>query len=576
MGKVVMPKNSALENEILAVLKIYYEEGDWLKNSDYVERLKKIIGDGQYSSSYTKKSQMTSYFGFTTWEDYKNNQSRRRITERGKKFYLAWSKNNSEEMHEQIILSIEENIFGRRNCGCSESDSDIEVPSLVIRAILDLGYITYKEFALLLWNMEHCGKGYTDAIVEVKNSRSNGQFQLSSDANKYTDAKPIMMMIRWGVLQEDGKVGSNTKIIVNPSVMKKYKKRLLNLKIYNVDKYFSNIKDEYSNSLENVNNYNISYNKIVFGAPGTGKSNLIERERKEYFGENYERVTFHPNYTYSQFVGTYKPVQSVDSNGNDSISYEYVPGPFIRILTKALLSKKNNENEPFLLIIEEINRANVASVFGDVFQLLDRKNGESQYDIAPSQDMKVYLKSKLGGELNDYEKIKIPSNMYIWATMNSADQGVFPMDTAFKRRWDFQYIDIDEKDEEIKGIKVLLGEDKHIVEWNILRKAINEMLLRVCNVNEDKLLGPYFISKSILEVGEDNLVKDNDKFINYFKNKVIMYLYEDAAGRQHRNKIFTSNTNAITYSSVCKEFDKVGEKVFGENLNLSKFEEDKK
>lgn len=316
------------------------------------------------------------------------------------------------------------------------------------------------------------------------------------------------------------------------------------------------------------------HNRIIFGAPGTGKSHSLEEDRKD-FGDNYERVTFHANYSYGQFVGTYKPVPTKDSEGKDSITYEYVPGPFMRVLVAAMRSIKEGNPRPYLLIIEEINRANVASVFGEVFQLLDRKSGESEYEIETSQDMRKYLHTELGGEISEYRKIKIPSNMYIWATMNSADQGVFPMDTAFKRRWDFEYIDINDNEKGIEGIKVALGEDKHYVEWNELRKAINNILLNICRVNEDKLLGPYFISKSVLESDKDGFVVDNDKFIKTFKSKVIMYIYEDAAGRQHRNKVFSKCSPTATYSIVCSEFDRIGEGIFGEHMELKQYKTSK-
>ena len=163
-----------------------------------------------------------------------------------------------------------------------------------------------------------------------------------------------------------------------------------------------------------------SRNVIYFGAPGTGKSYNLEKEKDILLKDNkngFERVTFHPDYSYANFVGTYKPRPKKDDDGNktDDITYEYVPGPFMRTLVEAL----KHPCKPFLLIIEEINRSNVAAVFGDVFQLLDRDNNfESEYPIETSEDMRDFLHDELKKEC---KKIKIPSNMFIWATMNSAD-----------------------------------------------------------------------------------------------------------------------------------------------------------
>lgn len=420
---------------------------------------------------------------------------------------------------------------------------------------------------------------------------------------------------------------------------------------------------------ENENNYisfNTGYeslfsrNRILFGAPGTGKSYTINRNRMELLGENnednYERVTFHPDYSYANFVGTYKPVmvdetaevislatekdvlrvltdisksaqekydllyekfkddgltrlplllgvytdesfKTRNADGSDvvgdnsvernhgrairpyvnlskpsykkkDISYEYVPGPFMRIYIKALKNSRTDNIKPFLLIIEEINRANVAAVFGDIFQLLDRgEDFVSEYPIQATEDIKKYLAKELGGNPDDYKKIKIPDNMFIWATMNSADQGVFPMDTAFKRRWDFTYLGIDDNDKELQGKYVYLSDDKsQRVEWNKLRKAINNFLAKE-KINEDKQLGPYFISRSII-VPKDGDEIDRNRFINTFKNKVIMYLFEDAA-KQKRARLFEGcSQNNSRYSEICREFETKGIEIFNRDIQL--------
>lgn len=404
-----------------------------------------------------------------------------------------------------------------------------------------------------------------------------------------------------------------------------------------------------------------SRNRILFGAPGTGKSYMLNNECETLLGEgnedDYERVTFHPDYSYANFVGTYKPVMVDNSyesilsltetevvsvltdetktaqekydllfdkikdeelvtslplllelytdesfktrklDGSESIgdnniernhgkairpyvnlakptskkkdiSYEYVPGPFMRVLVKALKNAMTNTPKPFLLIIEEINRANVAAVFGEVFQLLDRdNNGVSEYKIATTFDMRKYLSEELGVDEFQVESIKIPNNMFIWATMNSADQGVFTLDTAFKRRWDFTYLGIDDNDERLRGKYVLLSENSsQKVEWNKLRKAINNFLSRE-KVNEDKQLGPYFISKDIV-VPEQGDEINRERFISAFKNKVIMYLFEDAA-KQKRSKLFEGcSQNSSRYSQICKEFEQKGVNIFNQDIIL--------
>lgn len=324
-----------------------------------------------------------------------------------------------------------------------------------------------------------------------------------------------------------------------------------------------------------------SHQRIFFGAPGTGKSYNLNREAQKYFGNNYERVTFHPNYMYGNFVGAFKPFPVIlknkdgsikkDEDGNikETITYEYIPGVLIRQLIKAY----KNEDINYLLIVEEINRANVAAVFGDIFQLLDRdSNGESEYEITTSKELQEFLKKELEGvDLSeniknklgdDFSKIFLPSNFYIWATMNSADQGVMPMDTAFRRRWEFTYLGIndasDANKEEFANYRFKINSDE-TVNWDQFRRKLNEKLSLI-NIPEDKLIGPYFISKSILE-GDDL-----DRLTETIKNKVLMYLYEDAA-KAYRPDLF-SEGKFSTYSSVCKNFDENALSLFKGNLDV--------
>lgn len=357
-----------------------------------------------------------------------------------------------------------------------------------------------------------------------------------------------------------------------------YKEVIFNAK--NIGVYFANReclhgikKDKEKNDIvkQNIPDKLIGkYNRIIFGAPGTGKSFRLQSDSL-CFEDMMERVTFHPNYSYAHFVGTYKPVQG---KGGE-IKYEYIPGPFMRIYSKA----KKNPHIKYLLLIEEINRANVAAVFGDVFQLLDRKAGISEYKITTSEDVRNHLLKEWYGEKtwddytseekNECAYMEIPDNMYIWATMNSADQGVFPMDTAFKRRWDFEYLGIDDNAEKIKNYIIPIGNKEHrkYVYWNELRTAINDRLSsEECKVNEDKLLGPFFISKSMLE----NALEKQDDFVKTFESKVLMYLFEDAM-KMSPKKIFEGHSKKnkrMIFSEICKTFEESGIEVFGFNIKV--------
>ena len=236
---------------------------------------------------------------------------------------------------------------------------------------------------------------------------------------------------------------------------------------------------------------------------------------------------------------------------NNTINYSYVPGPFLRVLKDAFNSK--DKDKKFVLVIEEINRANAAAVFGDTFQLLDRnENGESEYRIKPSSEMAAWLKNE--NCQIPKEGLFIPSNMYIWATMNSADQGVFALDTAFKRRWDFEYIGIDNGEEKVNELlfKFKDGEFR----WNNIRKSINRKLIEK-GINEDKQLGPFFVKSS-----------RNSKYIDteQFKSKVLMYLFEDAA-RSCRSFFFGDELK--TYSEICRKLDESGLKAIFTFLNES-------
>lgn len=278
-----------------------------------------------------------------------------------------------------------------------------------------------------------------------------------------------------------------------------------------------------------------------------------EYEEKEV--STMERITFYDGYTYGQFVGAYKPVPHKLNEMN--IVYKYVPGPFMQQLVKAY----KNEEVNYLLIIEEINRAKADKVFGNIFQLLDRnEDGESKYKISISEEQRKYLEE----ELIDNEELLaeilgkglyIPKNLYIWATMNNADQGVYPLDTAFKRRWSFEYIRLNQNEKELNKnykIQIKKGEEEKLVSWNLFRNKLNDFLLEN-GIYEDRLIAPFFIKDE--EVKEEILEEET------FLNKLMMYIFDDVLKHKIsiRKKLFKENI--LSFSKLITSYEE-GEEIF--------------
>lgn len=235
MGKIVIPKHSADIDEMNAVLKIHYDANDWVGSQEYTKKLKAMIGADQYASSYPKKAQVPTYFGFLECKmTPKKRITERRITETGKSMYEAIINDNIAERQRLLMDAIEKVIFGRNNGGCASSDSDIEAPDLAIKCILDTGYCTSHEYAYMIWNLHDNGKKYYQSLPDIIKARNSDGIALQQEASNYADWKPILALIRWGFLKEadDGR----QKVMIHPDVYSHYGDRLENIKVYNIDK----------------------------------------------------------------------------------------------------------------------------------------------------------------------------------------------------------------------------------------------------------------------------------------------------------------------------------------------------
>ena len=322
--------------------------------------------------------------------------------------------------------------------------------------------------------------------------------------------------------------------------IKKAEGGIFDIEIKNVTTPYNDGKEDEIEEISCKNSCLMPLQQIFYGAPGTGKSFKIKRDTKN---QSKIRTTFHPDSDYSTFVGCYKPTMNedvkYDKEGNEKsctkqIEYAFVAQAFLKAYVKAwkfYCSTEDGTAKAQYLIIEEINRGNCAQIFGDLFQLLDRnEDGYSTYPIVADTDIQRYLSKEfekvnipdsLNAIYDDYdgnivEDIKngivlaLPNNLYIWATMNTSDQSLFPIDSAFKRRWDWKYMPIDTKKEnwniEVDGKKY---------SWSDFLETVNEQIFEVTK-SEDKKLGFYFCRAN-------NHVVDAEKFVG----KVIFYLYND-------------------------------------------------
>lgn len=409
--------------------------------------------------------------------------------------------------------------------------------------------IKYKKFALQVTSRERL-KILNGSSLRIEEQQAIQKIEISQESKGYL-VKFITDYSWWGgaktidrgdfyvspILSYAKLVNASQSFVADLCAFLADKYDLVNA-ILNHEKFTS---DKYHR-----NNSDQPLQQIFYGAPGTGKSHTINEETKD---EDVIRTTFHPDTDYSTFVGAYKPTTKEfdlrDLSGHkvvedgeivkeDRIVYEFVSQSFLQAYVSGWKKYANaNEGEPQkqYLVIEEINRGNCAQIFGDLFQLLDRNDqGFSDYPIKADADMKRQLRKAFAGltiaqkdrinalykgkdvvsQVLDGAILLLPNNLYIWATMNTSDQSLFPIDSAFKRRWDWTYMPISnaEKDWTIEA-------DENSYDWWQFLEKINDKIGTTTN-SEDKKLG-YFFCKA----------KDGVISANTFVGKVIFYLWND-------------------------------------------------
>ena len=336
--------------------------------------------------------------------------------------------------------------------------------------------------------------------------RNNGSEYFNdpvANANSTVQTKPLFStlskLIIWGNQPAFDDIDSDQRIILQEDALRNTIVKLERI----ADSFKPAVSLESSSLISPVSNIQTIY----YGCPGTGKSHTVKKIAEGENGEkiikyddgtnNIFRTTFHPDYDYATFVGCYKPVKE-----GAAIDYKFIP----QVFTNAYVCAYRHREDPIYLIIEEINRGNCAQIFGDLFQLLDRTNGESDYAIKPDTELAKYLASQ--GVPS--EELKLPDNLHIYATMNTSDQSLFPMDSAFKRRWAMEYMPINYTQKKASTFTIEVAGQKY--PWIKFLEMVNERIVNATD-SEDKQMGEFFIKESVNE--------------REFINKVMFYLWND-------------------------------------------------
>lgn len=394
--------------------------------------------------------------------------------------------------------------------------------------------ISKAEFKLFVATAQTWSE-YFEVVESILRYRNDTAYRAECDKNisKVSDSRYQVLAQNHSQLEVDG-----NNISIKDDEIKNVRRKVAE---YELSEKVQSAEDIYS--AESI--FTEPNQIIYFGAPGTGKSFRVEQITEQY-GDDVIRTTFHPDSDYSTFVGCYKPsMESIPQTytvegkekpiiGKDGeqvtkeeIVYSFVPQAFTQAYTRAWL----NPDKPIFLVIEELNRGNCAQIFGDIFQLLDRNEyNESAYSIIPDHDLQQYLAAEfkdaenIPSDIKEAKAMRLPANLYIWATMNTSDQSLFPIDSAFKRRWIWKYIPIANAE---LGYKIQVG--NHQYDWWTFVEKVNSEI-EGATKSEDKKLG-YFFAKA------DNNIIAADTFVS----KVVFYLWNDVFKDSYDKTIFKND-----------------------------------
>ncbi len=551
MGDFVMPKHTGLLREFTVPLKVCYEKRNenegWITNghathkeegftySIFKEYQKLGFEDvpKKDNSDYTKDAQIPLYLGFMEGRGYNNTE--KRITPQGIKMYEAIQAGDTKAQYELLIDAFEKKTFGRNNQGFPSADSDVEVPNVLLLSSIFLDGVTRQEFYCVIFLMHTKGWDLARAIAKIIYFRKSGE-KIPEVPNIYTDCKLIPLFVSMDFLTED----AQKRLHISTNVYNHFAKRILHLKSKNEEVAGSNQGngDEVKVDITPV---------IYYGAPGTGKTRFIQEEIYAKFPEAHrEFTTFHQSYSYEDFVEGLKP--TLDESSKD-IKYHIEPGVFYNACEKAAMLAGYNSlkdciadtnegrvdkfyaatlaNNMVLLCIDEINRGNVASIFGDLISLIEpsKRLGAGNYEMIAKLP---YSKSLFG----------VPSNLFIVGSMNTADRSIQLLDSALRRRFRFKEMIPDYSVFKIfdgtaskilkhinARIRSILNKDNQIGHSYLMNATTNKEIVTALISKIIPLLEEYFyneIRKVRFVLNED----DNTKYPFYIEDKEAKEAYQ--------------------------------------------------